>query len=344
MLAISDIDVNSPPEVKLHGWLSACDPLSRAWRDPIDWSSTPPPPKKKTFIYNHREAMDPCQHPSHLLLHGQFVSHHTGPVPHRKMFPQFSYCPTLLHHDIMAAMPINWVEDIYPRSDDPPWEEKSDERLQWRGSNTGIWHDEIENMTVLKPTRHPKEKIGEGVQVKKGKYSPGMLDIAFAGKPLSCATETCEQLAKMFEYRRAHDNKAAGNYKYILDVDGNGWSSRFKRLITSNSLIFKSTIYPEWFTDRIAPWVHYVPVQIDLSDLYDSLLFFRGDLNGENAHDDLAKRIAYAGREWSQKFWRKEDLTAYMFRLFLEYARVMSPERDAMSYNHWDSPDLADSS
>ncbi|KAG6858275.1 hypothetical protein C0991_003157, partial [Blastosporella zonata] len=29
-------------------------------------------------------------------------------------------------------------------------------------------------------------------------------------------------------------------------LDGNGWSSRFKRLITSNSLIFKATIYPEW--------------------------------------------------------------------------------------------------
>lgn len=107
------------------------------------------------------------------------------------------------------------------------------------------------------------------------------------------------------------------------------------------------------FTDRIVPWVHYIPVQVDLSDLYDTLLFFRGDLHGNNAHDDLARKIAIAGREWSLRFWRKEDLTAYMFRyvflgyasnkrlhccrLFLEYARVMSPERDKMSYRHVDS-------
>lgn len=30
---------------------------------------------------------------------------------------------------------------------------------------------------------------------------------------------------------------------------------------------------PEWWTDRIAPWVHYVPTQLDYSDVYDILTF-----------------------------------------------------------------------
>jgi hypothetical protein len=60
--------------------------------------------------------------------------------------------------------------------------------------------------------------------------------------------------------------------------------------------------------------VHYVPVKVDLSDVHDSLAFFRGDMEGEGAHDDLAHTIAMAGRNWSKTFWRKEDLTAYMFR------------------------------
>jgi hypothetical protein len=63
-------------------------------------------------------------------------------------------------------------------------------------------------------------------------------------------------------------------------------------------------------------------------------------------HDDLAEEIAVAGREWAETSWRAEDmkacesssslraeaiLTHYtdMFRLLLEYARVMDPERDA---------------
>jgi len=68
------------------------------------------------------------------------------------------------------------------------------------------------------------------------------------------------------------------------------------------------------FANRVQPWVHYVPIQIDLSDLHDSLLFFRGDGNGEGGHDNLARKIAMAGREWSRTFWRKEDLIAYLFR------------------------------
>ncbi len=115
-------------------------------------------------------------------------------------------------------------------------------------------------------------------------------------------------------------------------IDGNGWSGRFKRLITSNSMIFKSTVYPEWyvftytayetsrsepfsrFANRVQPWVHYVPIQIDLTDLHDVFIFFRGDGNGEGAHENLARKIAVAGREWSKSFWRKEDLIAYMYR------------------------------
>lgn len=68
------------------------------------------------------------------------------------------------------------------------------------------------------------------------------------------------------------------------------------------------------YSDRVQPWVHFIPIQVDLSDLHDSLIFFRGDGNGEGSHEDLGRKIAMAGREWSLKFWRQEDLNAYFFR------------------------------
>ena len=37
----------------------------------------------------------------------------------------------------------------------------------------------------------------------------------------------------------------------VIDVDGNGWSSRFHRLLLSGSVVLKSTIYAEWFTVRL---------------------------------------------------------------------------------------------
>lgn len=73
------------------------------------------------------------------------------------------------------------------------------------------------------------------------------------------------------------------------------------------------------FQDRIQPWLHYIPVQVDLSDLHDVLLFFRGDLYGEGSHHELARQITHGGREWAKEFWRKEDMTAYAFRYVLGY-------------------------
>lgn len=33
------------------------------------------------------------------------------------------------------------------------------------------------------------------------------------------------------------------------------------------------SIAAEFWTDRVQPWVHYVPIQVDYSDIYDALLF-----------------------------------------------------------------------
>jgi len=54
------------------------------------------------------------------------------------------------------------------------------------------------------------------------------------------------------------------------------------------------------------PWVHYVPVKLDYGDIYDVLAFFRGLPDGTPGHDDLAEKIASAGRKWVEQFWRPE--------------------------------------
>ncbi|KAF4610078.1 hypothetical protein D9613_010468 [Agrocybe pediades] len=353
------IDVNKPPKVKLDGWISACPPNSPAQLQRINWGGAPRLPSRsmrsKTFIHDHRASMDPCLHPSVFLTHGQFVSHGAGPIPHRKLIPQFSFGPTLVHHDITPALPINWIEDIHPKSDNPEWDDRVDSRMYWRGRNTGIWHaddkrwdlaqrerlvswggdgesmtpDSGRDMTVLMPTAEGK-RVGLGMSVSKAQWRPAMVDVAFAGDPVNCPPDMCGRLGEIFEFRKYQGQSFARKYKYYIDVDGNGWSSRFKRLITSNAVVFKSTIYPEWYLDRVAPWVHYVPIKVDLSDLWDAFTFFRGDPLGNGAHEDMAKKIAEEGRKWSKTFWRREDMTAYMFRLFLEYARVMDPERKSM--------------
>ena len=235
------IDINNPPPVKLDGWISACAPDSPARATPIDLDprSPPPPPRTtKMFIHNHRQVMDPCNHPELLRLHGQFLSHNRGPVPHRQMIPQFSYCPTMLHHDIMPSMPINWIGEINPRSDDPEWSDKEDDRLYWRGRNTGMWHGRDtqwrlaqrtrlvdlalkgyeHNVTVLRPKRDESDRVGTALKVKRGRYAPALLDFAFISEPVSCEDHTCDELQRIFEFRMPHNARMAGRYKYIMDV------------------------------------------------------------------------------------------------------------------------------
>ena len=57
-----------------------------------------------------------------------------------------------------------------------------------------------------------------------------------------------------------------------------------------------------------------------------------GDMTGKNGHDALAKQIAYAGKEWTKKHWRWEDMETYAFRLYLEWARVASKDQTDVDY------------
>jgi hypothetical protein len=152
------------------------------------------------------------------------------------------------------------------------------------------------------------------------------LDTGMVGPPVQCIQDdgTCD---KMYEQFNGFDKKLTleeqDNYKYVLDVDGNSWSGRFKRLMASDAAVLKATIFPEPWHDWIMPWVHYIPIQVDYSDLWDVLAFFRGQPgDGFGAHDDLAEEIARNGKEWQEKYYRWEDLQSYQFRLLLEWGRL----------------------
>ena len=93
-----------------------------------------------------------------------------------------------------------------------------------------------------------------------------------------------------------------------FSLDGNGWSGRFHRLMMSNSAILKSTMMPEWYQSRIMPWVHFIPVKVDYTDLYDILAFFIGGPDGENGHGHLGRKIGLQGQEWAKHHWRVEDM------------------------------------
>jgi hypothetical protein len=132
-------------------------------------------------------------------------------------------------------------------------------------------------------------------------------------------------------------------YKFLPDADGNSFSARFRGFLLSTSLPLKATIYTEWHDDRLAPWVHYVPLDNSFRDLYGVLEFFADAWVGEDdgqktttaratPGDDLARQIAEDGKVWAEKVLRREDMLLYVWRLLLEWARICDAHRDTLAY------------
>jgi hypothetical protein len=88
--------------------------------------------------------------------------------------------------------------------------------------------------------------------------------------------------------------------------------------------VLKQTILREWHDERLIPWVHYIPVSLSMDELPEIMRYLTSHEDGKRR----AKEIADAGREWHGKALRGEDFTIYLYRLMLELARIMDPNRE----------------
>lgn len=90
----------------------------------------------------------------------------------------------------------------------------------------------------------------------------------------------------------------------------------------------KQALYREWHEDRIRPWVHYIPLGLNGSDWLEIVRFVTEDEGGQR----LAQEIAEESRDWAAKSLRRVDLQAWMFRLLLEYARLVDDHRGELGF------------
>ena len=226
------------PMINNIGWLAACPPSSPARSTPITLDAPPSRPSQKTFIHDHRLSMDPCLHPDLFYHHGEFLSQELGPTPRRELVPLFSFCSTTVHQDVRVPSTYGWVEEPMGPLEDPDWDDRLEERLGWRGANTGIWHGEgmrwreshraslvrfanaLNGTTrVLLPTKSDKDRVGASKEMRNGRLNPGMFDVSFAGEPLGCdGSSECEVLRTAFRWEAKQNLREAGKYRYILDV------------------------------------------------------------------------------------------------------------------------------
>ena len=63
--------------------------------------------------------------------------------------------------------------------------------------------------------------------------------------------------------------------KIIIDIDGATYSERFHNVLKLDSVVFKIFTFDDIGTLAVRPWLHYVPVKMDLSDFDEKLEWAR---------------------------------------------------------------------
>ena len=161
--------------------------------------------------------------------------------------------------------------------------------------------------------------------ISNANLSARYTDMHLTGKAIQCDEWLCEILNKKIDFRSHVPIQEMSNHRYVFDVDGNSYSARFRTHLLSHQTVLKSTVYSEWYSERIQPWVHYIPIRVDYTDLHNVMAFFSGGLDEARTgnHDELAKQIAEDGRQWAETMWRHVDMQVYFYRLLLEYSRAL---------------------
>eukprot|EP01127_Copromyxa_protea_P020493 TRINITY_DN6873_c0_g1_i2.p1 TRINITY_DN6873_c0_g1~~TRINITY_DN6873_c0_g1_i2.p1 ORF type:complete len:380 (+),score=65.91 TRINITY_DN6873_c0_g1_i2:571-1710(+) len=109
-------------------------------------------------------------------------------------------------------------------------------------------------------------------------------------------------------------------YKYILSMDGTVAAYRLGALLAGNSVIFKQeSPYFEHYYHLLEPFVHYIPVARDLSDLEERVLWAK-----EN--DYVVRNITRNARELTRHFLRPEDVWCDIYESLLSYSEKLTFE------------------
>jgi protein glucosyltransferase len=103
-------------------------------------------------------------------------------------------------------------------------------------------------------------------------------------------------------------------HKYLLSLDSYGPSlTGFLWKLASNSVVIKQdSTYIQWYYAAMKPWVHYVPIKSDLSNIEEVFAQI-------TKQDKKVKKIAIKSNEFVYKNLTYEDMLVYIYHALKVY-------------------------
>lgn len=372
------------------------------------------------YVSNWTVVGDICNRPELQGLHGAFVAPTAMSIT-KRLFPLFSASKMGASNEILIP---NFASDgtegaISVR----PWKEK-ETKLQWRGAASGgknsrrNWRRmhryrfvsmlNATHVEVAEGMLHAGNETTVGLgyaqnfrilpgnayhlATQKGarmaEWVAGWADVGLNDLRCDEPTEAggCAYTDEFFSVLTDAETTEEGRSKYSAILDGDGAKDHgdlVKRLL-EGKVILRASVYKQWFDARLIPWLHFVPLDHILVDLYAIMEYFVGssisspvpdfphahievekhehhfqtphwdedqeesvgsrasghtdrrknfsDEEAGNGHDAQAQKIAEGSQQWATKALRKEDMLVYVYRLLLEYARVVDGKRHTLGW------------
>lgn len=309
------------------------------------------------FVTDVRTDKDLCQHGEYSDMHGLALSPVSFVLVEGPVAVLSTGAPSTMGDVLFPSPAYVEGEFAYNEAGDVAWEQKHN-NLYWAGSTTGgyasdgdggeAWRrfhrqrfvalaqglaagSSAAGSTDKAAARgHGYTYLGAGGDGRVRATASGFLnrhlwDVSFT-RIFQCQRAACGAQRTHFEARPWADKDAALRSRLVFDTDGNGISGRFGKLLASRSVPLKQTLLREWHDERLAAWVHYVPVSQAMGELPELVAWLTGSETGRAR----ARRVAEAGRAWAGRAMRAEDRAVYACRLMLELARALDPEREAV--------------
>jgi hypothetical protein len=309
---------------------------------------------KAQFLTRWDRLLETCEQPDLKHLHGMYMTvPERPPVP--ELLPLFSVAKTDAFSDILIPMPSSiqgrpdirwqftrrydglfWRGKIGPRDFNP---QALRGNHKYRLLHLLLDPSPLDEVMMVLPIAGRKDIFGyEKVPASE---ASGALPFNVGVEGFSdCQGANCQLIKGVYGTRE--EQQDALEYRYILLLDeDNGPPAEMMRAMRSESVPLVSTIFKSWYSDRLVPYLHFVPIDPRFHGLHTSYAYFTGTvnrpkLNGRDANlkpqEEDAKWIAQQGSKWAESAIGMKDLEAYLFRLLLEWGRLIDDQRHAIGF------------
>ncbi|KAI8946105.1 hypothetical protein F4801DRAFT_583754 [Xylaria longipes] len=299
-------------------------------RSPIETYGLP-------FVTDRKSSMDVCEHAEYGNIHGLLAAPESLRLT-EGLVPVLSTGAPSTMGDLLYPSSAYIEEDRFRYHDDHDidWDKKNN-NLYWAGSTTGghgrtaQWQHlhrqrfvELAQHLTNRPLYYLQERNGVIARVRSLFLDGRLYDVAFANV-LQCDTKSCKEQRQYFKRKPWASGDRPFLSRLVFDLDGNGISGRYYKLLASKSAPLKQTLFREWHDDRLIPWVHYIPVSQSLEELPELVFYLTSTESGQ----ERAREIAEQGQQWFFQAFREIDIVIYFYRFLLELARLQDPDRPA---------------